>query len=255
MSNINCGRLQGKVAVVTGASKGIGAGIAKCLGAEGAAVIVNYASDRIGADNVVDTIANGGGQAISVHGDVGKPDDAKRVIAEATNNFGRLDILVNNAGVYSFAPFDQFSESTFHRMMTTNVLGPFLTIREALNHFGPEGGSIINIGSTASTAAPPTLSIYVATKMALDGITRVLAKELGPKGIRVNSVNPGFTVTEGAKAAGVMGTPFETALLAETPLGRLGQPEEIGSVVAFLASNDSRWITGELIRASGGLHC
>jgi 3-oxoacyl-[acyl-carrier protein] reductase len=245
-------RLENKVAVVTGGSKGIGAGIAKAFGAEGAAVVVNFSKDKAGADRVVDEITSQGGKAISVQGDVSKQSDAKRIIAEAKKTFGRLDVLVNNAGVYTFVPFEKFSEDEFHRQFNTNVLGTFLLIREAIDHFGPEGGSIINIGSTASSTTPPTLSIYVAAKSAVDGITRVLAKELGPRKIRINSVNPGATNTEGAHASGVMGTDFERDLVAKTPLGRLGQPEDIARVAVFLASADSGWLTGEVLHASGG---
>ena len=245
-------RLENKVALVTGASKGIGAGIAKAMGAEGAAVVVNYARDRESAGRVVREITDKGGQAIAVQGDVGRRADAQRLVAEAKKAFGRLDVLVNNAGVYTFAPFEQFSEQEFHRHFNTNVLGTFLMIEAAVQVFGAEGGSIINIGSTASTSAPPTLSIYVASKSAVDGLTRVLSKELGPKNIRVNSLNPGATETEGAHAAGVMGSEFDKELVAHTPLGRFGKPEDIARVAVFLASDDAGWLTGEIILASGG---
>ena len=245
-------RLANKVAIVTGASKGIGAGIAKAMGAEGAAVVVNYARDREGADRVVREITDTGGQAFAVQGDVRQRADAQGLVAEAKKAFGRLDVLVNNAGVYTFAPFEQFSEQEFHRHFNTNVLGTFLMIEAALPVFGADGGSIINIGSTASTSAPPTLSIYVASKSAVDGLTRVLSKELGPKNIRVNSLNPGATETEGAHAAGVMGSEFEKELVAHTPLGRFGRPEDIARVAVFLASDDAGWLTGEIIFVSGG---
>lgn len=245
-------KLDNKVAIVTGASKGIGAGIAKAMGAEGAAVVVNYARDREGAERVVHEITDKGGKAIAVQGDVGQRADAQRLVAEAKKAFGRLDVLVNNAGVYTFAPFEQFSEQEFHRHFNTNVLGTFLMIEAAAPVFGADGGSIINIGSTASASTPPTLSIYVASKSAVDGLTRVLSKELGPKKIRVNSLNPGATETEGAHAAGVMGSEFEKELVAHTPLGRFGQPEDIARVAVFLASDDAGWLTGEVILASGG---
>ena len=231
-------RLTGKTAVITGASKGIGAGIAKNFGAEGASVVVNYANDKKGADRVVSEITSKGGRAFSVQGDVSKAADAKRIMAATQETFGRLNVLVNNAAVYSFAPFEQFSEQEFHRQFSTNVLGLFLITRAAIEHFGPEGGSIINIGSTASSSAPPTLSVYVATKSAVDGITRVLAKELGPKKIRVNSINPGMTYTEGAEAVGAFGGDFEAAIIAQTPLGRIGYPEDIACVAVFLASDE-----------------
>jgi 3-oxoacyl-[acyl-carrier protein] reductase len=246
-------KLEGKVALVTGASKGIGAGIAKAMAAEGAAVVVNYARDRESAERVIREIKDKGGKAIAVQGDVGQRADAQRLVAEAKKAFGRLDALVNNAGVYTFAPFEQFSEQEFHRQFNTNVLGTFLMIEAAVPVFGADGGSIINIGSTASTSTPPTLSIYAASKSAVDGLTRVLSKELGPKRIRVNSLNPGATETEGAHAAGVMGSEFEKELVAQTPLGRFGQPEDVARVAVFLASDDAGWLTGEVILASGGL--
>ena len=246
-------RLNNKVAIVTGASKGIGAGIAKAMGAEGASVVVNYARDREGAERVVREITGNGGKAIAVQGDVGRRADAQRIVAEAKKAYGRLDVLVNNAGVYTFAPFEEFTEQEFHRQFNTNVLGTFLMIEAASPVFGEGGGSIINIGSTASAIAPPTLSIYTASKSAVDGLTRVLSKELGPKRIRVNSLNPGATETEGAHAAGVMGTEFEKQLIAQTPLGRFGQPADIARVAVFLASDDAGWLTGEIIFASGGL--
>jgi 3-oxoacyl-[acyl-carrier protein] reductase len=246
-------KLAGKVAVVTGASKGIGAGIAKRLAADGAAVVVNYASSREGADRVVAKITAEGGKAIAVQADVAKADDVQRLFAEAKRAFGRLDVLVNNAGVYQFAPLEAITEDAFHQQFNTNVLGLLLTTQEAVKHFGAEGGSVINIGSAASRTAPPTTAIYTATKGAVDAVTHVLAKELGPRKIRVNSINPGGVETEGTHAAGVIGSDFEKQMVAQTPLGRMGQPEDIAAVAAFLASADSAWLTGEVILASGGL--
>ena len=201
---------------------------------------------------VVREITGKGGRAIAVRGDVAQRSDAQRLVAEAKKAFGRLDVLVNNAGVFSFAPFEQFSEQEFHRQFNTNVLGMFLMIEAALPAFGAEGGSIINIGSTASVAANPTLSIYVASKSAVNGLTRVLSKEFGPRKIRVNALNPGGTETEGAHAAGVMGTEFKKQIIASTSLGRVGQPEDIARVAEFLASDDAGWLTGESIFANGG---
>ncbi len=246
------GKLANKVALVTGASKGIGAGIAKALGAEGASVVVNYASSKEGADKVVAEIKAKGGKAVAVQGDFSKKEDIGRVFAEVKKNFGRLDTLVNNAGVYGFTPLDQITPEEYHRIFDLNVLGVLLASKESLKYFGPEGGSIINIGSVVTSLTPPTSSIYTATKSAVDAITHVLAKELGPKKIRVNSINPGMVETEGVHAAGFIGSDFEKSAVAQTPLGRLGQPEDIAMVAAFLASDDSRWLTGELLKASGG---
>ena len=247
-------RLEGKVALVTGASKGIGAGIAKGLAAAGASVAVNYASDRGGAEAVVAAITASGGRAIAVPGDVSKSADVARLFVETKAAYGALDVLVNNAAVYQFGPLEAMTEEEFHREFNTNVLGPLLMIREAVKYFGPRGGSIINIGSMASQLTPPNLSIYTATKGALDAITRVLAKELGPRQIRVNSINPGATATEGARAAGVIGvgSDFEKQMIAMTPLGRIGQPSDIAPTAVFLASDESGWVTGEIICASGG---
>ena len=246
-------KLKNKVAVVTGASKGIGAGIAKSLAAEGAAVVVNYATSKEGADRVVAEIVEKGGEAIAVQGDVANASDVQRVFAEAKKAFGRLDVLVNNAGVYQFAALAEITEEQFHRQFNTNVLGLILATQEAMKFFGAEGGSIINIGSTASSLTPPTTAVYTATKGAVDAVTHVLAKELGPKKIRVNSINPGVVDTEGARAIGVIGSDFQKQFEAQTPLGRIAQPEDIGPIAAFLASADSGWLTGETLLASGGL--
>lgn len=247
------GELTGKVAIVTGASKGIGAGIAKALGKAGAAVVVNYASSKDGADRVVKEIAQNGGKAIAVQGDVAKAGDVKRVFAETKKAFGPLDILVNNAGVYDFVPLESVTEEEFHREFNTNVLGLILATREAVKYFGAEGGSVINVGSAASTTTPPNTVIYTATKGAVDAVTRVLAKELGPRKIRVNSINPGGVETEGTQSAGVVGSDFQKQMIAQTPLGRFGQPEDIAPVAVFLASGASAWLTGEVLLASGGL--
>jgi len=247
------GKLAGKVAVVTGASKGIGAGIAKQFAAEGAAVVVNYASSKSDADKVVDEIAKRGGKAIAVQGDVAKKKDIERLFAETKKAFGRLDVLVNNAGVYRFDPLEAVTEEEFHREFKTNVLGLILTTQEALKHFGSEGGSVINISSTATSLTPPNTVVYTATKGAVDAITRTLAKELGAKKIRVNAINPGMIVTEGYQAMGVTDSDFEKQGVAQTPLGRVGQPDDIAPVAVFLASSDSAWVTGEVVRVAGGL--
>jgi 3-oxoacyl-[acyl-carrier protein] reductase len=245
-------KLTGKVAVVTGASKGIGAAIAKSLAAEGAAIIVNYATSKAGADAVVRSITDAGGKAVAVGGDVSKAAEAQGLIDAAIKNFGRLDILVNNSGVYEFAPIEAITEEKFHKIFNINVLGVLLTTQAATKHLS-EGSSIINIGSGVSRITPPNSAVYTATKGALDAITGVLAKELGAKKIRVNSVNPGIVETEGTHSAGFIGSDFEKTLVQQTPLGRAGQPDDIASVVAFLASEDAKWLTGELIIASGGL--
>jgi len=249
---MNTQKLAGKVAVVTGASKGIGAGIAKHLAAEGAAVVVNYASSEEDADRVVDKITKRGGQAIAVQGDVARKTDIERLFAATNKAFGRLDILVNNAGVYQFTPLEEVTENEFHREFNTNVLGLILATREAVKYFGVEGGSVINIGSAASSVTPPASVIYTATKGAVDAVTRVLAKELGSRKIRVNSINPGAVETEGYRAIGIPGSDFEKQTAAQTPLGRIGQPRDIAPVVVFLASSDSAWITGETLRVAGG---
>ena len=246
-------KLTGKVAIVTGASKGIGAGIAKSLAAEGAAVVVNYSSSKAGADRVVAQITAKGGKAVAVQGDVGKAEDVKRLFEKTKDAFGSLDILVNNAGVYRFEPLEQVTEDEFHREFNINVLGTILSTREAIKYFGPDGGSVINISSVASTLTPPQSVVYSATKSALDGVTRVLAKELGSRNIRVNSINPGGVETEGTHSSGIVGSDFANQMIARTPLGRFGQPEDIAPIAVFLASPESSWLTGEIITASGGL--
>jgi 3-oxoacyl-[acyl-carrier protein] reductase len=245
-------KLQGKVAVVTGASKGIGAGIARALGAAGASVVVNYASDKTGAEKAVADIKSRGGKAIAVQGDVSKGPDVKRLFDETRKAFGKLDVLVNNAGVYKFAPIEETSETEYERQFGTNVLGPLLATREALPLFGSDGGSVINISSIVSRMGLPGSAIYAGTKGALDTITQVLASELGPRKIRVNSINPGMVESEGTHAAGVIGSDFQKNVEASAPLGRIGQPEDVAKVAVFLASDDSGWLTGERISASGG---
>jgi 3-oxoacyl-[acyl-carrier protein] reductase len=245
--------LKGKVAVVTGASKGIGAGIAKALGAAGASVVVNYSSSQEGADRVVAEIAKSGGKAVAVKGDVSKAADVQRLFAETKKAFGAIDVLVNNAGVYLFQPLEEVTEDEFHRQFNTNVLGPILATREAVKHFGPAGGSVINISSVVSEKGIATASVYSGTKGAVDAVTRVLAAELGPRKIRVNVIAPGGVETEGLHTLGVLGTDFEKTMIAETPLGRIGQPDDIARVAVFLASDQSAWLTGQRIAASGGL--
>jgi 3-oxoacyl-[acyl-carrier protein] reductase len=246
-------KLKGKVAVVTGASKGIGANIAKSLAAEGAAVVVNYSSSKEGAEKIVDQIVKSGGKAVAVQGDVSKAADVQRIFAETKEAFGALHVLVNNAGVYEFGALPEITEEHFHRQFNTNVLGLLLATQEAVKHFGDEGGSVVNIGSTVSRLTPPGSAVYSATKSAVDAVTHVLAKELGPKKIRVNSINPGMVETEGTHTAGFIGSEFQNQLEAQTPLGRIGQPGDIGPVAVFLASADSGWVTGETLLASGGL--
>ena len=244
-------KLGGKVAVVTGASKGIGAAIAKQLAAEGAAVVANYASSKTGAEQVVAEIAGSGGKAIAVPADVAKKADIKRLFARTEKAFGQLDILVNNAGIYQNVPLGQITEEHFHRHFNLNVLGLILTTQEALHHFPPEGGSIVNTSSVVSTLSPAGMAVYNATKSAVDNLTRTFAKELGPRKIRVNSVNPGPVETEGTRSSGIIDE-FQ-AITASIPLGRIGQPQDIASAVAFLASPESGWITGETLYVSGGL--
>ena len=246
-------KLEGKVAVVTGASKGIGASIALHLAAEGASVVVNYSSSKEGADRVVGEINGNGGRAIAVQGNVAKEGDVRRLFAETKRAFGRLDVLVNNAGVYEFKPLEQVTADHFHRMYDVNVLGLVLATQEAVKLFGDRGGSVINISSVAATAAPPTGSLYSGTKAAVDAVTRSLAQELGSKKIRVNSLNPGMVETEGFRSAGIGESDFRKQVEAQTPLGRIGQPSDIAPVAVFLASDDSGWITGETIYVAGGL--
>lgn len=244
-------KLKGKVALVTGASKGIGAAIAKALAAEGAAVVVNYASSKAGADAVVAEIAKAGGKAVAVQGDVSKAADAQGIVEAAVAQFGKLDVLVNNSGVYEFAPLEAISEEHYRKQFDVNVLGLLLTTQAAARHLG-EGASVINIGSLVTRIVPAHTAVYTATKGAVDAITGVLSKELGPRKIRVNAINPGMVETEGAHAAGAIGGEFEQYALAITPLGRIGQPQDIASVAVFLASDDSYWLTGERLYAGGG---
>jgi 3-oxoacyl-[acyl-carrier protein] reductase len=245
-------RLKGKVAVVTGASKGIGAAIARDLAAEGAAVVVNYSSSKEGAERVVADIKGMGGRALAVQADVSRPADIQRLFAETKKAFGRLDVLVNNAGIYEFAPLEQVTPEHFHKQFDLNVLGLLLTTQEALKHLGA-GGSIINISSVVATAPPPNVAVYSATKAAVDAVTRSLAKELGPRKIRVNSINPGMIETEGFHAAGIAESDLRRQVEAQTPLGRIGQPQDIGPAAVFLASGESGWITGETLYIAGGL--
>jgi len=247
------GKLNGKVAVVTGASKGIGAGIAKHFAAEGAAVVVNYASSKTDADKVVDEIAKAGGKAVAVQGSVAKNADVEKLFAAAEQAFGKIDILVNNAGVYEFMPLEEVTEKQFHRMFDTNVLGILLVTQEALKHFNSDGGSIINISSLASSLTPPTGVVYNATKAAVDAITRTLAKELGPRKIRVNSINPGMVVTEGVLAGGYTEGDMRKTFESLTPLGRIGETQDIAPAAVFFASDESAWITGETLVIAGGL--
>jgi 3-oxoacyl-[acyl-carrier protein] reductase len=246
------GVLSGKVAIVTGASKGIGAAIARGLAAEGASVVVNYATSREGADRLVAAITRAGGKAVALHGDVSKTGDVKRLFAEAHEAYGRLDVLVNNAGVYAFEPLEAVTEREFHRQFDVNVLGPILATQEAVKRFGDNGGSVINVSSVASQKAMPNATVYAATKSALDAIGRNHAVELAARGIRVNTIAPGGVETEGTHAAGVIGSDFEKQMVAGTPLGRLGQPDDIAKVAVFLASDAAGWITGERITVAGG---
>jgi 3-oxoacyl-[acyl-carrier protein] reductase len=245
--------LKDKVAIVTGASKGIGAAIAEHLATAGATVIVNYASSKEGADRVVAEIRRQGGKAVAVQANVAKQADVERLFSETKKAFGRLDILVNNAGIYEFSPIEGVTEEHFHKLFDLNVLGLLLASKEAVRHFDAAGGSIINISSAATTLALPNTSVYTATKAAVDAITRSLAKELGPRNIRVNSINPGMVDTEGMRAAGFAESDFRKELEARTPLGRIGQPEDIAPAAVFLASPDAAWITGETLLVAGGL--
>jgi len=250
---MNNRKLSGKVAVVTGASKGIGAGIAKAIAAEGASVVVNYASAKSDADKIVDEILKAGGKAVAVQANVAKKSEVQRLFADAEKAFGKIDILVNNAGVYEFVPLEDITEQQFHRMFDTNVLGMLLVTQEAVKHFNLNGGSIINIGSLASSLTPPTAVVYNATKGAVDAITRTLAKELGPRRIRVNSINPGMVITEGSIAGGFTEGDFRKMFESQSPLGRVGEPKDIAPAAVFFASDDSSWITGETLFIAGGL--
>jgi 3-oxoacyl-[acyl-carrier protein] reductase len=252
-NKMNNGKLTGKVAVVTGASKGIGAAIAKELATHGAAVVVNYASAKSDADKVVDQISKGGGNAVAVQASVAKKADVEKLFSAAEKAFGKIDVLVNNAGVYEFMPVEEVTEPQFRRMFDTNVLGMILATQEALKHFNPNGGSIVNISSLASSLTPPTGVVYNATKGAVDAITRTLAKELGPRKIRVNSINPGMVITEGVVSAGFDNSDFRQTFESQTPLGRIGQPDDIAPAAVFFASDDSKWITGETLLIAGGL--
>src|SRR3989449_3457244 len=246
-------KLEGKVAVVTGASKGIGASIALHLAAEGASVVVNYSSSKEGADRIVGEINGNGGRAVAVQANLAKEGDVRRLFAETKRAFGRLDVLVNNAGVFHFQPLEEVTEAEYRWHFDTNVLGPLLATQEAVKHFGPSGGTVINIGSIASTKPAAALVVYSATKGALDTMTRVLAVELAPKNIRVNSVNPGYVLTEGSEAIGLdAASDAAKQMVARTALGRPGRPDDIARTVAFLASDQSGWLTGERIEASGG---
>lgn len=248
----NSNKLAGKVAVVTGASKGIGAAIAKHLAAGGASVVVNYATSKAGADKVVSEITSAGGKAVAVQGDVARKADIERLFAETKKAFGRLDVLVNNAGIYEFAPLENVTEEFFHKQFNLNVLGPLLAAQAAAKQFDSAGGSIINISSVASTLGFPNASVYSGTKGAVDSITRSLAKELGPRGIRVNAINPGMVETEGTHSAGIAESEMRKQVEAQTPLGRIGKPQDIAGAAVFLASADSSWITGETFVISGG---
>ncbi|HEY4417295.1 MAG TPA: glucose 1-dehydrogenase [Verrucomicrobiae bacterium] len=246
-------KLTGKVAVVTGASKGIGASIAKYLAAEGASVVVNYATSKTGADKVVAEITGAGGKAVAVQGDVSKKVDIERLFVETKKAFGQLDVLVNNAGIYEFAPLEQVTEEHFHKQFNLNVLGLILTTQEALKYFSPAGGSVINLSSVVGVNPLPSAAVYSATKAAVDAITKSLAKELGSKKIRVNSINPGMVETEGVHTAGFLETEFPKQVISQTPLGRIGQPQDIGKVAAFFAGDDAGWVTGETLLISGGM--
>jgi 3-oxoacyl-[acyl-carrier protein] reductase len=245
-------KLAGKVAVVTGASKGIGAAIAQHLAAEGAAVVVNYSSSKEGAERVVADITRSGGRAVAVQANVAKPAEIRRLFSAAKETFGRLDVLVNNAGIYEFAPLESITPEHFHKQFDLNVLGLILATQEAAKHFGPDGGSVVNISSVVSTLGLPNASVYSATKAAVDAVTRSLAHELGPRKVRVNAINPGMVETEGVRSAGIAESDMRKETEAETPLGRIGQPDDIAPAAVFLASADSGWITGETLYISGG---
>jgi 3-oxoacyl-[acyl-carrier protein] reductase len=246
------GKLQGKVAIVTGASKGIGAAIAKDLAAEGASVAVNYSSSREGAEQTVKEIERKGGKALAIQANVAKQDEIKRLFAESKKAFGRLDVLVNNAGIYEFVPLSDITPEHFHKVFDLNVLGLLLTTQEAAKHFGPEGGSVINISSVISSYGVPNAAVYSATKGAVDAVTRSLAKELAPRKIRVNSINPGMVETEGVRSTGIAESDLRRQTEKQTPLGRIGRPEDIAPAAVYLASSDSGWVTGETLYISGG---
>jgi len=249
----NMKKLENKVALVTGGSKGIGAAIAKKLAEDGAAVVVNYASAKADAENVVEFINKNGGKATAIQGDISVFDDVKRILAETVEQYGQIDILVNNAGIYKWGPLESVTEEEFHRHFNINVLGLLLATQTAVSYFAEKGGSIINIGSGVSSSQPAGSVLYTATKSAVDSITRVLSKELGPKNIRVNSINPGVVDTEGSRAGGFIGSDMEKLFISMTPLNRVGTPEDIALIASFLSSEDARWLTGEIISASGGL--
>jgi 3-oxoacyl-[acyl-carrier protein] reductase len=244
--------LAGKVALVTGASKGIGAGIANALCAEGASVVVNYASSREGADRVLAELADAGCNAIAIQASVSDPQDVKRLFAETKKAFGKLDVLVNNAGVFKFEPFEAITAAEFNREFSTNVLGPMLTVQEAIRQFGFEGGSVINISSLAGSNSMPNAVLYSATKAAVENLTQGLSTELGPRKIRVNAIAPGYTWSEGTRSEGLLSEESVKRYVSVTPLGRLGEPKDIAAVAVFLASDASSWITGETIRVGGG---
>jgi 3-oxoacyl-[acyl-carrier protein] reductase len=246
-------KLSNKVVIVTGASKGIGAGIAKAMAAEGACVVVNYGRSLDGATRVVSDIERAGGKAVAAQADMSKVDDVRRLFKESEEAFGPVDVLVNNAGTYEFAAIDDVTEEHFHRHFDLNVLGPLMAIQEAARQFGDRGGAVINLGSVGTRMPAPTSTVYTATKGALDMVTRVLARELGPRNIRVNTISPGGTQTEGLVASGIAGSDFERLMISQTPLGRLGTPDDIARIAVFLASEDAGWITGEILTASGGM--
>jgi 3-oxoacyl-[acyl-carrier protein] reductase len=246
-------KLAGKVAIVTGASKGIGAEIARQLAADGAAIVVNYSSSKEGAEKVVADITRQGGQAVAVKANLSNPAEVEGLLSETKKRFDRLDILVNNAGIYEFSPLEGITPEHFHKQFNLNVLGLVLATQQAARHFGPGGGSVVNVSSVVATLAPPNTSVYSATKAAVNAITRSLAQELAPRKIRVNAVNPGMVETEGTHSAGITESDFRKQVEAQTPLGRIGQPHDIAPAVSFLASDDASWITGETLYISGGL--
>ena len=247
------GKLEQKIALITGGNSGLGLATAKQFADEGASVVVNYASSKSDADKTVDEIAKAGGRAVAVQGSVAKKAEVEKLFAAVQSAFGKIDTLVNNAGVYEFVPLENVTEQQFHRMFDTNVLGMILVTQEAVKHFKSEGGSVINIGSLAGSLTPPTGVVYNATKAAVDAITRTLAKEFGPRKIRVNAIDPGMVITEGSVAGGFIEGEFRKNLESQTPLGRIGQPDDIASAAVFFASDDSAWMTGETLVIAGGL--